>query len=94
MMLIQSRNASQRRSARKRELSLARLALEFWLCHHAAGPSEVVPHVLRTLANGVSDEFIEAASQAASELTERRHTYGPDDIEIVAFIAKRKAVSA
>ena len=44
--------------------------------------------MLKTLANGVSEEFIEAVSNAASELTERRHKFGPDDIEIVAYICQ------
>ena len=45
--------------------------LDLWLCFHAAGPRDVIPHILRQLSarGGCPDEMVEAISQAASQWT-------------------------
>ncbi len=85
-------SAKTRHSTRRREFALAKKALDLWLCHHAAGPDELIPYILKCMAAGrLEDGFVDALSEAASELTERRHTFGREDVEIVAYIARRRA---
>jgi hypothetical protein len=75
-----------------RELAVAERALDLWLCWHAASPHEVIPQILRELANGeLSDDTVKAISKAASDWTRRRHTYHPSDAVVIALTAAREA---
>ena len=74
-----------------RELAVAERALDLWLCWHAASPHEVIPQILRELANGdLSDHQVTAISKAASDWTRERHTYHPSDSVIITAIAARE----
>jgi hypothetical protein len=75
-----------------RELAVAARALDLWLCWHAASPHEVIPQILRELADGeLSDDQVKAISNAASDWTRRRHTYHPSDAFVITQIAAREA---
>jgi hypothetical protein len=75
-----------------RELDIAERALDLWLCWHAASPHEVIPQILRELADGeLSDGAVQAISKAASAWTRKRHTYHPSDAVIIALTAAREA---
>jgi hypothetical protein len=75
-----------------RELAVAERALDLWLCWHAASPHEVIPSILRELADGeLSDDQVKAISKAASDWTRKRHTYHPSDTVIITAIAAREA---
>jgi hypothetical protein len=75
-----------------RELAIAERALDLWLCWHAASPHEVIPEILRQLADGaLSDDQVEAISRTASDWTRKRHTYHSSDAVIITQIAAREA---
>jgi hypothetical protein len=80
-------------SRRETELAVAERALDLWLCWHAAGPHEVIPYILKTLADGaVSDEMVEAISKRASKWTQSEHTYNAaHDPEVIVRLANRGA---
>ena len=74
-----------------RELAVAERALDLWQCWHAASPHEVIPQILRELADGeLSDDQVKAISKAASDWTRKRYTYHPSDAVIIAAIAARE----
>ncbi len=94
-----TRPSSQRRRMHRRadvpetdkaERALALVGLDLWLCHYAAGPHEVIPHTLRTLAGPSGDEQLaEAISEAARKWVKARGSYRDSDAVLIVQIARR-----
>jgi hypothetical protein len=81
----------KRRSPSKIELAIARRAMDLWQCYHAAGPDEIVPHLLRDLGDGaLSDDAVNKISKAASDWVEREFTWHPDGADLIVWIADTK----